>query len=141
MQRGRRIAFDYGDVRIGVAICDADGILASPLTTLRSTDKILKNKLLEIFREFEPIKIYIGKPSNMDGSSGSAVDKALEFYDFLATLTNSPIELIDERLSTVSGARSLRDSGVYPKEAKSWIDEAAAVAILEFALSIEKNRT
>lgn len=141
MQRGRRIAFDYGDVRIGVAVCDADGILASPLTTLRSTDKALKNKLLEIFREFEPIRIYIGKPSNMDGSSGSAVDKVLEFCDFLVTLTNSPVELIDERLSTVSGARSLRDSGVGSKESKFRIDEAAAVAILEFALSIEKNRT
>ena len=141
MQRGRRIAFDYGDVRIGVAVCDADGILASPLTTLRSTDKALKNKLLEIFREFEPIRIYIGKPSNMDGSSGSAVDKVLEFCDFLVTLTHSPVELIDERLSTVSGARSLRDSGVGSKESKFRIDEAAAVAILEFALSIEKNRT
>lgn len=141
MQRGRRIAFDYGDVRIGVAVCDADGILASPLTTLRSTDKALKNKLLEIFQEFEPIRIYIGKPSNMDGSSGPAVDKALEFCDFLLTLTKSPVELIDERLSTVSGARSLRDSGVDSKESKFRVDEAAAVAILEFALSIEKNRT
>lgn len=141
MQRGRRIAFDYGDVRIGVAVCDTNGILASPLTTLHSTDKKLKNKLLEIFQEFEPIKIYVGKPSHMDGSSGSAVDKSLEFRDFLLTLTNSPIELIDERLSTVSGARSLRDSGVGSKESKSRIDEAAAVAILEFALSIEKNRT
>ena len=141
MQRGRRIAFDYGDVRIGVAVCDAEGILASPLTTLQSIDKKLKSKLLEIFQEFEPIKIYIGKPSNMDGSSGSAVDKSLEFREFLLTLTNSPIELIDERLSTVSGARSLRDSGVRAKESKSRIDEAAAVAILEFALSIEKNRT
>lgn len=141
MQRGRRIAFDYGDVRIGVAICDADGILATPLTTLQSIDKKLKSRLLEIFQEFEPIKIYIGKPSNMDGSSGSAVDKSLEFREFLVTLTNLPIELIDERLSTVSGARSLRDSGVRAKESKSRIDEAAAVAILEFALSIEKNRT
>ena len=141
MQRGRRIAFDYGDVRIGVAVCDADGILASPLTVLRSTDRKLKRKLLEIFQEFEPIKIYIGKPSNMDGSSGSAVDKALEFCDFLETLTNTPIELIDERLSTVTASRSLRDSGVHLKESKSRIDEASAVAILEFALSIEKNLT
>lgn len=141
MQRGRRVAFDYGDARIGVAVSDSDGILASPLTTLRSTDKKLKNKLLELFQEFEPIKIYLGKPSNMDGSSGSAVEKSLEFRELLLTLTNSPIELIDERLSTVSGARILRDSGIRSKESKSRIDEAAAVAILEFALSIEKNRT
>ena len=141
MQRGRRIAFDYGDVRIGVAVCDADGILASPLTTLNNKDKRLKDRVLEILREFDPIKLYVGKPSNMDGSSGSSSEKAQLFYGFLATLTNSPIELIDERLSTVSGARTLRDSGVSSKESKSRIDEAAAVAILEFALSIERNRT
>ncbi|CAB5109104.1 MAG: Holliday junction resolvase RuvX [Actinobacteria bacterium] len=140
MQRGRRIAFDYGDVRIGVAISDSDGILASPLTTLRTTDKRLRTKVEEIFQEFEPLKIYVGKPSNMDGSSGSAVDKVLEFSQLLATLTTCPIELVDERLTTVSGARNLRDSGVSAKESKSRIDEAAAVAILEFGLSIEKNR-
>ncbi len=140
MQRGRRIAFDYGDVRIGVAISDSDGILASPLTTLRTTDKRLRTKVEEIFQEFEPLKIYVGKPSNMDGSSGSAVDKVLEFSQLLATLTTCPIELVDERLTTVSGTRNLRDSGVSAKESKSRIDEAAAVAILEFGLSIEKNR-
>jgi putative Holliday junction resolvase len=140
MQRGRRIAFDYGDVRIGVAVCDPDGILASPLTTLQTNDKRLENKLLEIFQEFEPIKVYIGKPKNMDGSSGSAVEKASQFSELVATLTNAPIELIDERLSTVSGAKSLRESGINSKESKSRIDEAASVAILEFALSIEKNR-
>ena len=140
MQRGRRIAFDYGDVRIGVAISDSDGILASPLTTLRATDKRLRTKVEEIFQEFEPLKIYVGKPSNMDGSSGSAVDKVLEFSQLLAALTTCPIELVDERLTTVSGARNLRDSGVSAKESKSRIDEAAAVAILEFGLSIEKNR-
>ena len=140
MQRGRRIAFDYGDVRIGVAISDSDGILASPLMTLRSTDKKLKVRVQEIFEEFEPLKIYVGKPSNMDGSSGSAVDKVLEFSQLLATLTTCPIELVDERLTTVSGARNLRDSGVSAKVSKSRIDEAAAVAILEFGLSIEKNR-
>lgn len=141
MQRGRRIAFDYGDVRIGVAVCDADGILASPLTTLHSADKKLKKKLLEIFQEIEPIKIYIGKPTHMDGSSGSAVEKSLEFRQLILALSNSQIEMIDERLSTVSGARSLRDSGVSSKESKSRVDEAAAVAILDFALSIERNRT
>ena len=141
MQRGRRIAFDYGDVRIGVAVCDPDGILASPLTTLHTNDKRLRSKLLEIFQEFEPIKIYLGQPKNMDGSSGSAVEKASEFSQLLSTLANTPIELIDERLSTVSGAKNLHASGVNSKESKSQIDEAAAVSILEFALSIEKNRT
>jgi putative Holliday junction resolvase len=140
MQRGRRIAFDYGDVRIGVAICDPDGILASPLTTLSSTDKKLNSQIAEIFAEYEPVAIYVGKPSLMDGSSGTAAGKAAVFCDLLATLTHVPILSIDERLSTVSAARNMRDSGVKAKAAKSRIDQAAAVAILEFALSIEKNR-
>ncbi|MEI7696577.1 MAG: Holliday junction resolvase RuvX [Actinomycetes bacterium] len=140
MQRGRRIAFDYGDVRIGVALSDPDSILASPLTTLTSSDKRLASSLTAIFEEFEPIAIFVGKPSNMDGSTGLAIEKVKVFCALLATLTKAPIELIDERLSTVSAARDMRTSGINAKEAKSRIDQAAAVAILEFAISIEKNR-
>jgi len=140
MQRGRRIAFDYGDVRIGVAVCDPDGILASPVVTLLSTDRKLRSQLVEIFNEYEPIAIYVGKPSNMDGTTGTAADKAGAFCALLATLTSAPIELIDERLSTVSAVRNMRDSGLSAKDSKSRIDQAAAVAILEFALAIEKNR-
>jgi len=139
MQRGRRIAFDYGDVRIGVAVCDPEGILASPLTTLSSTDKKLNSQILEIFAEYEPVAIYVGKPSNMDGSSGAAAEKTVDFCALLATLTVIPIHSIDERLSTVSAARHMRESGVSAKAAKSRIDQAAAVAILEFALAIERN--
>lgn len=139
MQRGRRIAFDYGDVRIGVAICDPDGILASPLTTLSSTDKKLNSQIAEIFAEYEPVAIYVGKPSHMDGSSGIATEKAADFCALLATITQAPIFSIDERLSTVSAARNLRESGVSAKAAKSRIDQAAAVAILEFALATERN--
>ena len=140
MQRGRRIAFDYGDVRIGVAVCDPDGILASPVATLLSADKKLKSQLVEIFDEYEPIRVYVGKPSNMDGTAGAAAAKASAFCAILATLTATPIELIDERLSTVSAVRNMRDSGLSAKDSKSRVDQAAAVAILEFALTIDKNR-
>ncbi len=140
IQRGRRIAFDYGDVRIGVALSDTDAILASPLVTLKSLDKKLMPTIAKIFQEFEPITIYVGKPSNMDGSTGLAREKTLAFIAILATLTTVPIIEIDERLSTVSASRSLRESGLNAKASRNRIDEAAAVAILEFALSIEKNR-
>ncbi|CAB4717048.1 MAG: Holliday junction resolvase RuvX [Actinobacteria bacterium] len=140
MQRGRRLAFDFGDVRIGVAVCDPDGILASPVTTLKTGDRDLENQLRALCDEYEPIAIYIGKPSNMDGSSGAAVDKAESFGHLVAGVTQAQISFIDERMSTVSASRSMRDSGVTAKDAKSRIDQAAAVAILEFALSIEKNR-
>ena len=140
MQRGRRIAFDYGDVRIGVAIADPDGVLASPLTTLASRDKRLAQQLVEIFTEYEPITIYVGKPLNMDASAGPAAKKAEGFCQLLSTLSTAPIVAIDERLSTVSAAKNMRDSGVNARAAKSRVDQAAAVAILEFALSIERNK-
>jgi len=140
MQRGRRLAFDYGDVRIGVAACDPDAILASPVTTLKVGARDLNEQLQRLFDEYEPIAIYIGKPSNMDGSSGSAVQKANAFGELLATLSDTPIVFIDERMSTLSAAKNMRESGVSARDARSRIDQAAAVAILEFALSIEKNQ-
>jgi putative Holliday junction resolvase len=140
MQRGRRIAFDYGDVRIGVAISDSDSILCSPLTTLQATDKKLDSHIAAIFKEHEPVQIFVGRPALLSGSDGIASGKAVAFAERLKQLTTVPIELIDERMSTVSAARNLRDSGKSAKESKSSIDMAAAVAILEFALEIEKRK-
>ena len=140
MQRGRRIAFDYGDVRIGVAISDPDSILCSPLTTLQTTDKKLDSQISAIFQEYEPVQIFVGRPALLSGNDGIASEKAIAFAEHLKQFTTVPIELIDERMSTVSAARNLRDSGKNAKESKSSIDMAAAVAILEFALEIEKRK-
>ena len=140
MKRGRRIAFDYGDVRIGVAVSDPDSILSSPLTTLKATDKNLSKQISQIFTEIEPVAIYVGRPALLSGLDGLATEKASEFVALLATLTQVPIEMIDERLSTISAARSLRDAGRNAKESKDAIDMAAAVAILDFALDIEKRK-
>ena len=140
MQRGRRIAFDFGDVRIGVAACDSDAILSSPLTTLKSSEKNLSKQLLEIFAEIEPIMIYVGRPALLSGSDGVASEKAFAFVDLLQTLTVTPIEMIDERMSTISAARNLRDAGRTAKDSKDSIDMASAVAILDFALEIERRK-
>jgi putative Holliday junction resolvase len=134
MQRGRRIAFDYGDVRIGVAVSDPDSILSSPLTTLKATDKNLLKQITEILSEIEPVTIYVGRPALLSGHDGSATEKASEFVEQLRTLTQVPIEMIDERMSTISAARSLRDAGRNAKDSKDSIDMASAVAILEFAI-------
>ena len=140
MKRGRRIAFDYGDVRIGVAVSDPDSILSSPLITLKATDKRLVKQISQILSDIEPVAIYVGRPALLSGLDGSATEKASEFVVLLATLTQVPIELIDERMSTISAARSLRDAGRNAKESKDAIDMAAAVAILDFALDIEKRK-
>ena len=140
MQRGRRIAFDYGDVRIGVAVSDPDSILASPLTTLRSTDKNLLKEISALFLEIQPVAIFVGRPALLSGKDGAASLKANSFVDQLKGITDVPIELIDERMSTVSATRNLRDAGRNAKDSKSAIDMAAAVAILEFALEMEKRK-
>ena len=140
MQRGRRIAFDYGDVRIGVATSDADSIVCSPLTTLKATDKSLLKSISEILAELDPVQIFVGKPALLSGKEGAATDKALQFADLLRGITDVEIVMIDERLSTVTAARNLRDSGKTARESKASIDMAAAVGILEFAIELEKRK-
>ena len=140
MLRGRRIAFDYGDVRIGVAVSDPDSILCSPLITLKATDKNLEAQILKILVEHEPVQIFIGRPALLSGKDGAASEKAAHFADRIRAITDIPVELIDERMSTISAARNLRDSGKTAKDSKNSIDMAAAVAILEFALDLEKRK-
>jgi putative Holliday junction resolvase len=140
MQRGRRIAFDYGDVRIGVAVCDPDSILSSPLTTLKTTDKTLVKQISEILADIEPVTIYVGRPALLSGNDGAATEKANTFVALLRTISEVPIEMIDERMSTISAARNLRDAGRNSKDSKNSIDMAAAVAILDFAIEIEKRK-
>ena len=140
MLRGRRIAFDYGDVRIGVAVSDPDSILSSPLTTLKATDKSLLKQISEILADIEPVAIFVGRPALLSGNDGSATEKATQFGAVLSTITQVPIEMIDERMSTVSAARNLREAGRNARDSKDAIDMAAAVAILDFALEIEKRK-
>ena len=140
MQRGRRIAFDYGDVRIGVAVSDPDSILSSPLITLKASEKNLGKQISEILSEIEPVVIYVGRPALLSGNDGVATDKAREFVALLGSITQIPIEMIDERMSTISAARNLREAGRTAKDSKNAIDMAAAVAILDFAIEIEKRK-
>ena len=139
MLRGRRIAFDYGDVRTGVALCDPDAILSSPLTTLQSKSKDLFTQIVNILEEAQPIKIFIGKPTLLSGLSGEAVQKVENFASELAKHTDIEIIFVDERLSTVSAMKNLQSAGVSAKDARNSIDSMAAVAILEQGLAITKS--
>lgn len=135
--RGRRIAFDYGDVRTGVALCDPDGILASPLCVLDTKSKNFVTEISSLLSEHEPIRIFIGKPLNMSGNTGESAVKVEAFVEQVQSITSLPIQLIDERLSTVSAQRKLKEAGVSMRDSKSLIDAMAAVAILEQGLLSE----
>lgn len=136
---GRRIAFDYGDVRIGVAVCDPDGILSTPLATLASKDPGIKKQIAEFIEEYEPVKFYVGHPKMLSGQEGIAVSKVLAFTEMLTSNFDIPVVLVDERLSTISAAKQLRESGINAKDARSVIDAAAAIAILEQGLANESK--
>jgi putative holliday junction resolvase len=136
---GRRIAFDYGDVRIGVAICDPDGLVATPLEVLQSKDPNLLAKINELVQEYEPVKFYVGEPKQLSGADSVTAEKAVSFAERLSAKFDIQISMVDERLSTVSASRQLRDAGVDARNAKALIDSAAAVAILEQGLALDKR--
>ena len=137
MKRGRRIAFDYGDARIGVAICDPDAILSTPLPYLDARHPKLSAHLHDLFKEYEPITIYVGEPRLLSGNTGTAVEKVGVFVAFLKEIIDLPIVMVDERLSTVDAARKLREAVSSARDSKTLIDSMAAVSILESGLARE----
>jgi putative Holliday junction resolvase len=136
---GRRLAFDYGDVRIGVAVCDPDGILATPLEFLATKDPSLKSSILALCEEYEPTKIYVGLPLNLSGEQSESTKKALAFSDLLTRLVSCPVKLIDERLTTSSASASLSQAGLSAKDARKKIDSQSAVIILESGLAQDRE--
>jgi putative Holliday junction resolvase len=139
MQMGRRVAFDYGDVRIGVAICDREAIIASPLVTLNSKSPTLFNQITQIIEENSPVALYVGEPLNLSGDASTSALKAAAFADKLRVKYQLPVTMIDERLTTVTALANMRAVGITGKSARAKIDMAAAVSILEQALLIERS--
>lgn len=134
---GRRIGIDVGSVRIGVASSDPGGVLATPVETVArskakggAAEDVLR--VASIVAEYEAVEIVIGLPRTLRGESGSAVKAAEGFARALGRhVSGVPIRMADERLTTVSATRALRDSGVRGKSQRAVIDQAAAVAILQ----------
>ncbi|MBW5420596.1 Holliday junction resolvase RuvX [Streptomyces sp. BG9H] len=140
MRRGRRLAIDVGDARIGVASCDPDGILATPVETVPGRDvPAAQRRLKQLVEEYEPIEIVVGLPRSLNGREGPAAAKIRVFTQDLARMV-APISvrLVDERMTTVTASQGLRASGVKSKKGRSVIDQAAAVIILQQALESER---
>ncbi|TQF66390.1 Holliday junction resolvase RuvX [Rhodococcus spelaei] len=134
--RGRRIAVDVGSVRIGVAASDPDGILATPVETVpRSKSKADTSdlaRLAAIVEEYEAVEVIVGLPQTLRGERGTAAGLATRFAAQLRDrLAPVPVRMTDERFTTVTASRALRESGVKAKGQRSVIDQAAAVAILQ----------
>ncbi|MFE3071161.1 Holliday junction resolvase RuvX [Streptomyces sp. NPDC059247] len=140
MRRGRRIAVDVGDARIGVASCDPDGVLATPVETVPGRDvPAAHRRLRQIVAEYEPIEVVVGLPRSLSGREGPAAVKVRAFAGEMAKgIAPVPVRLVDERMTTVTATQGLRASGVKAKKGRSVIDQAAAVIILQNALESER---
>ncbi len=140
MRRGRRLGVDVGDARIGVAVSDPDGILATPVETVAAGPRAIP-RLAEIAREHEVLECVVGLPMGLSGREGPAAIKVRAFCAELATAIDPvPIRLFDERMSTISADAMLRHSGRSGRGKRSIIDQAAATVILQTALDSERTR-
>jgi len=132
---GRRLGVDVGEVRIGVALSDPAGILATPLVTLsrdRSGGRDL-DALAAMVVEHEVVEVVVGLPRTLAGREGPAARAAADFARALGDRLGNgvAVRLTDERLTTVSATRMLAERGVRGRKQRAVVDQAAAVEILQ----------
>ncbi len=139
---GRVMGVDVGTVRVGLALSDPTGTLASPLETLRrAKDGADLDRLAELAVEHEVTEVVVGEPRHLSGASGASAADADAYARALADrLPSVPVHMIDERLSTVSAASALRASGLDSRRQRPVIDQAAAVVILQSYLDARQSR-
>ncbi len=130
LRPGHRIAIDYGEKWIGIAMSDSSGLIASPVGTIAATE--LEEKLLKISEQNLISTIYIGLPLHLSGDEGQSASLARALADRINHLDIAPVRLVDERLSTTSASS---DKSLI---AKFGIDALAALEILKFALEGER---
>lgn len=140
MRKGRRLAVDVGKARIGLAISDQDGILATPFETVTRLETVEDSAaaIAKAIDDYSFIEIYVGLPLSLNGGHTPSTADALALALALRETTSVPVRMIDERLTTVTASANLRLAGKNAKNSRSIIDQEAAAIILEQALSGER---
>lgn len=149
LSRGVRLGVDVGQVRVGVAICDPHGVLATPLITLArdltASPEAVPTDIGELARlviEHAAVEVVVGLPVNLAGRHGPAAVHVKAYAARLAdVITPVPVTLTDERMSTVVASRRLAERGVRGKRQRAVVDQAAAVEILQSWLDAQRRRT
>jgi putative Holliday junction resolvase len=145
--QGIKLGVDVGTVRVGVAICDRDAILATPFKTLDRNPK--KNSDVRVIAalaaERGAVQIFVGLPRTMKGEEHASARMATEYAQLLAeelvrTGLDVPVNLVDERLSTVTAHRHLHEAGMSSKNHRKVVDQVAAAGILQHAIDMQKAR-
>lgn len=137
----RILAVDYGDSRIGLAVSDKLGIIASPVGTVNSVGMrgdvdMLAAKAKELGADL----IVLGLPLNMDGTYGVRADKTMKLGEVLTRVSGLPVEFADERLTTVSAERVLDEAGMKWNKRKSVVDTISAQIILQTYMDKQKHK-
>lgn len=142
LPRGVRLGVDVGDVRVGLARSDLDGMIATPVETVdRET---ATRRVAEEAAEAGARVIMVGLPRSLNGTEGRAAEKARAFVGELSVLLEGSgqdveIRLLDERLTTVTAHQALHSAGRKGRKHRKVVDQVAAVMILQQALDIERS--
>ncbi len=138
---GKYLGVDYGDVRTGLSECDASGTLASGIATVKEGG--MKNTALRVAKEAESrgcVKIVVGLPKNMDGTEGERARTVRTFVSLLSELTSLPVELSDERMTTMAAYRYLGATETYGKRRREAVDTLSAEIILQDYIDAERRK-
>ncbi len=131
----RILGLDYGSKTVGVAVSDPLGITAQGVSTIwRKQENKLRQTLAQIEKlveDYQVERIVLGYPKNMNNTVGERALKSLEFKKMLERRTGLPVVMWDERLTTVEANRTLMESGVRRENRKQYLDELAAIFILQ----------
>ena len=134
----RSLGLDIGDKRIGVALSDAESILASPFTIINCQGDIADvEAITSIISQQQVKQVIVGLPRLMDGSLGKQAEKVKAFTQKLCSHTEVPVEFRDERLTTVSAKRLMRAANTKKTKSKAKYDAIAAALILQGYLDEE----
>ncbi len=134
------LSVDYGDQRTGIAVCDPSETLASAVTVIHeSYQPKLAQEIGHIVSERGVEMIVIGLPKNMDATIGPRARKCLDLAEVLREQTGLPVEMWDERLTTVMAYQSLDASETFGKKRRGIVDAVSAVIILEDYMKHRKN--
>ena len=144
--RGRRLGLDVGTARIGVASCDPDGILATPVETIRVTDgdpgwEAELRRVAELVEEYGAVAVVVGLPTSLNGRDTASTVMARSFVTALTGASPGlPVELVDERLTTVTAGAALHSAGRNTRKQRDVIDQAAAVVLLQAWIESRRAR-
>lgn len=131
----RILGLDYGSKTVGVAVSDPLGLTAQGVEIIRrkSENKLRQTlaRIEELAKEYQAEKIVLGLPKNMNSTLGDRAEKSIELKEALERRTGLDVVLWDERLTTVSANRVMMETGIRREHRKEYVDEIAAIFILQ----------